>query len=267
MRVLLSALFILLAGVGESTAANDRDVALTWEEAIIAVRIETPDLRRVVLGGRIDATYIADILHGMSAENPQPAIIFMHDCGHSYNDPESRQQIKFMASLGYIIFVPDSYARPDRPVSCDREERTMAPDVSHELIHELRHEEALYAIEQVLKLPWIDRNKIYLGGAGEGADVVLQIEHEALAGRFAVSPSCTYDVRHVPGTPTLILRSDRDVWYDPDHWPAAIGACEAAFRADTSTEIVVVSGALHDPLIYPEARTRFWNFMVRAAFF
>jgi dienelactone hydrolase len=267
MRILLSALLLLLAGAGESAAANDDDVAVTWTRAIVAVRIETPDLRRVVLGGRIDAGYIVDILDGMSAKYPQPAVIFLHDCGYAYNDPEGRQQIKFMASLGYIVFVPDSYARAGRPRSCDVETKTLDPTLSHDLIHEQRRSEALYAIERVLELPWIDHNKIYLGGSGEGADAALQLDHEALAGRFAISPSCTYEVRHTPSTPTLIVRSDRDLWYDIDHWPEAIGACETTFRNDAGTEIVVVDGALHDPLIYPEAKTRFWNFMVRAAFF
>ena len=268
MRVLLPALlFLMLVGTDRIAGAVDDDVAVTWDRAIVAVRIETPDLRRVVLGGRIDAGYIVDILSGMTADFPQPAIVYLHDCGHGYNDPEARQQIKFMASLGYIVFVPDSYARDDRPRSCDVETRTLDPELSHSWIHELRRNEALFAIEQVLTLPWIDHSKIYLGGAGEGADVVLQLEHEALAGRFAVSPSCTYDVLHTPTTPTLIVRSDGDLWYDVEHWPEAVGACETTFRQDTSVEIVVVDGALHDPLIYPEAKTRFWNFMVRAAFF
>ncbi len=76
-----------------------------------------------------------------------------------------------------------------------------------------------------------------------------------------------FDILHTPATPTLIVRSDRDVWYDADHWAEAGPACETAFRNDPTVEIAVVGGALHDPLIYPAARTRFWNFVVRAAFF
>ena len=63
------------------------------------------------------------------------------------------------------------------------------------------------------------------------------------------------------------MRSDRDVWYDSEHWPEATDACERLFHNDPGVELATVSGALHDPLIYPEARTRFSNFIIRAAFF
>jgi dienelactone hydrolase len=271
MREGLAALTVLLAGMATPGTAScedaPSDVLRSWESAYVAVQIETPDLRRVVLSGRINADYIVDILQGMSADYPQPVAIFLHDCGFAYNDPEARQQIKFIATLGYIIVAPDSYARMDRPRSCDVEERRFAEDVAQDRIREMRREEAAYAIERVLALPWADPRRIFLVGAGEAADALLAFDSDAIAGRIAISPSCTFDVVHAPTTPTLIMRSDRDLWYDAEHWPAAVGACERAFGNDPAVEIATLSGALHDPLIYPEARTRFWNFVVRAAFF
>ncbi len=271
MRERLAALGILLAGIAmsETAAAEDgpSDVLRSWESAHVAVQIETPDLRRVVLGGRINAGYIVEILDGMSAEYPQPVVIFLHDCGFAYNDPEARQQIKFIATLGYIIFAPDSFARFNRPRGCDVQERHFAEDVDHERLREMRREEAAYAIDRVLALPWVDPKRIFLVGAGEAADALLAFDSDAIAGRIALSPSCMHDIVHTPTTPTLIMRSDRDVWYDADHWPEATQACNRVFDNDPTVEIAVVDGALHDPLIYPAARTRFWNFVVRAVFF
>jgi dienelactone hydrolase len=267
MRGWLAVTLTLLAGMSTPVAGSEMDdVARTWNAAVVAIRIEAPDLRRVVLGGRIDADYIVDILDGMTPQYPQPAIIFLPDCDYRYNDPEARQQIKFMASLGYVVWAPDSFARENRPTSCDLQERRFESDAPNEQIHELRREEANYAIAQVLSLPWVDRDRIFLVGAGEGADALLSFDHEALAGRIAVSPSCTFGATQVR-IPTFVMRADRDVWYDSEHWPEATDACERLFRNDPGVEIATVSGALHDPLIYPEARTRFSNFIIRAAFF
>jgi len=274
MRTRLTAALLLAASMAfpPPVSAEDKtvpaigDPSQAWDAAIIAVRIETPDLRRVVLGGRIDADYIVDILSGMTPQYPQPVILFLPDCGYRYNDPEARQQFKFMASLGYIVMAPDSFARDDRPRTCDVTERRFDPGAPHAIAHEWRREEARYALQQILALPWVDPGKIFVAGAGEGADAVLGFDSKLLAGRIAISPSCMFDA--VPTrVPTLIIRSDRDVWYDADHWPAATTACDRVFGKDPTIEIATVSGALHDPLIYPDARTRFWNFVVRAAFF
>ena len=271
MRKPLAVLGILLAGIAMSgTASADDgpgDVVRSWESAMVAVQIETPDLRRVVLGGRINADYIVEILDGMTADYPQPVVIFLHDCGYAYNDPEARQQVKFIATLGYIIFAPDSFARMNRPRGCDLAERRFLEDVDHERLREMRREEAAYAIDRVLALPWVDPKRIFLVGAGEAGDAILAFESDAIAGRIAVSPSCMYNTVHTPNIPTLIMRSDRDVWYNADHWPEAAQACERVFGNDPTVEIAVLDGALHDPLIYPAARTRFWNFVVRAEFF
>jgi len=271
MRASLAALGILLAGIAASETARAEDgpsdVLRSWESALVAVRIETPDLRRVVLGGRINADYIVEILDGMSEEYPQPVVIFLHDCGFAYNDPEARQQIKFIATLGYIVFAPDSFARMNRPRGCNVEERSFAEDVDQDRLREMRREEAAYAIDRVLALPWVDTKRVFLVGAGEAGDAILAFDSDAIAGRIALSPSCMREIVATPATPTLIMRSDRDLWYDADHWPEATDACRRAFGNDPTVEIAVVDGALHDPLIYPAARTRFWNFVVRAAFF
>jgi dienelactone hydrolase len=267
----LAALGILLAGIAPSGAAladdEPSDVLRSWESALVAVQIETPDLRRVELGGRINASYIVKILDGMSEEYPQPVVIFFHDCGFAYNDPEARQQIKFIASLGYFVFAPDSFARRNRPRGCDAAERRFLEDVDQVALRAMRLEEIVYALDRVLALPWVDPKKIFIVGAGEAGDALLAFDSGLIAGRIALSPSCMFEIVHTPATPTLIMRSDRDVWYDSDHWAAAGPACENAFGNDPTVEIAVVDGALHDPLIYPAARTRFWNFVVRANFF
>lgn len=267
----LAVLGILLAGIVPSHAAlaedGPSDVLRSWESALVAVQVETPDLRRVELGGRMNAGYIVEILDGMDPAYPQPVVIFFHDCGFAYNDPEARQQIGFIASLGYIIFAPDSFARRDRPRGCDTATRTFAEDVDQVKLRAMRREEMEYALDRVLALPWVDQKKVFLVGAGEAGDALLAFDSDLIAGRIALSPSCMYDMVHTPTTPTLIMRSNRDVWYDSEHWAAAGPACDRAFGNDPTVEIAVVDGALHDPLIYPAARTMFWNFVVRAAFF
>src|SRR5690606_10742451 len=118
MRGRIAGWVAMLAGAAMalSAAAADRpnDVVRTWETAFVAVQIETPDLKRIELGGRIGADYIAEILQGMSPTLKQPVVIFISDCNYRSNDPEARQQIKFIASLGYIVFAPNSFARIGR---------------------------------------------------------------------------------------------------------------------------------------------------------
>ena len=257
------------AAMALSAAAADRpnDVVRTWETAFVAVQIETPDLKRIELGGRIGADYIAEILQGMSPTLKQPVVIFISDCNYRSNDPEARQQIKFIASLGYIVFAPNSFARIGREPACDVVARRFLDGTDFTTLHELRREEAAYAIERVLALPWVDPDRIFLIGAGDGADAVLNFSHEAITGRIAISPSCMFDMTAAPAIPTLIVRADRDVWYSHEHWPGAAEACTQKLKNDPTIEIASIDGTLHDPLIYPEGRARFWNFMVRAAFF
>lgn len=245
--------------------ALDSDLAQTWAQAQVFVRYEDDQLNLRVISGPLNQPYMQRFL-ALHITDPQPVIIHLHGCGRSDDLSDVRNQGRALAELGYVVIAPDSFVRHDRPTGCDP--RTQLRDFSAPLaqIQQWRIEELSYALTRVLEAPWADKLRIFAGGFDEGGDAVLAFSDPALAGRFVIAAPCRFQPLRDDKLPTLVIVSNRDLWFNADHEPEARGRCRQKLRGSTNVSLFEPDGVLHDALIYEEARIALWNFLVRASF-
>jgi dienelactone hydrolase len=245
--------------------AQDSDLAETWAQAQVFLRYEDDELNLRVISGPMSQPYIQRLL-SLHAADPQPVVIHLHGCGRSDDLADVRNQGRALAELGYIVIAPDSFVRHDRPSGCDA--RTQMRDFTAPLaqIQQWRLAELSYALGRVLDAPWADKLRIFAGGFDEGGDAVLAFADPALAGRFAIGAPCRFPPQRADKLPTLVIVSNRDLWFDAGHEPEARGRCRQMLRGATNVSLFESDGVLHDALIYEESRVALWNFLVRASF-
>jgi dienelactone hydrolase len=245
--------------------ALDGDLAETWAQAQVFVRYEDDELNLRVISGPMNQPYMQRFL-ALHATDPLPVIIHLHGCGRSDDLADVRNQGRALAELGYVVIAPDSFVRHDRPSGCDA--RTQMRDFTAPLaqIQQWRIEELSYALTRVLEAPWADKLRIFAGGFDEGGDAVLAFSDPALAGRFAIAAPCRFQPLRDDKLPTLVIVSNRDLWFNADHEPEARGRCRQKLRGSANVSLFESDGVLHDALIYEESRVTLWNFLVRASF-
>jgi dienelactone hydrolase len=245
--------------------ALDSDLASTWDHAQVFLRYEDSDLNLRVISGPMDQPYIRHFL-ALHAADPLPIVIHLHGCARSDDLADIRNQGSTLAELGYIVIAPNSFARHDRPISCDP--RTQKRDFEAPLaqIQKWRIDELSYALAQVLNAAWADKAHIFAGGFDEGGDAVLAFTDPALAGRFAIGAPCRFEPQRAEKLPTMVIVSDHDLWFDAGHEPEARERCRRRLRGATNVSLFEPNGVLHDALIYEESRVTLWNFLVRASF-
>jgi dienelactone hydrolase len=259
------------AGAGEggllpaSDGAADADLAATWDHAQIYLRYEDEDFNLRIIGGALEAPYIQAFL-AQDASDPQPVVIHLHGCQRSDDLADIRNQGRALAEMGFIVVVPDSFARADRPETCDPLTLRRVENAPFAQVQRWRIEELAYALKQVLAAPWADKSKIFAGGFDEGGDAVLAFADPALAGRFAIGAPCRFAPAAAPMLPTLVIASKNDLWFDGEHEAQAQGRCRRLLRGQSNVGFFAPEGVLHDALIYEEARIALWNFLVRASF-
>lgn len=268
MRRLAARIVSLTIVLGPAAALGDDEiVARTWQEAQIYVRYETEELTYGVIGGPMKAGYIRKLLDRYAESEPQPVIIHLHGCGRSDGLSDIQSEGRAMAELGFIVVAPDSFARPNRPESCDARRAERFPNAPHALINEYRLEELRYALAQVLAAPWADSNRIFVSGFDDGADAVLGFRDPAVLGRIAIGASCRFTPVLDPKLPTLVIVARNDLWFSETREPELAGECRRKLGGQTNVTILEPEGVLHDALIYNEAKIALWNFLVRASFF
>lgn len=243
-----------------------RDVVRSWDGASLFLPVDDPDYRIVVLDGPIHAPYMRRARERTDPRTLRGIIIHLHGCSYSRRDMTVRGQARFMASLGYAVIVPNSFRRLYRPQTCDPERRMGLPRARYLEVHRMRQEELAYAIARARAIPGWQSHAVYASGYSEGADAVVAFEHPQLRGRIAIGASCWLGGKPDDDAPILVITSTDDVWYGETTWPAARGLCRRTLAGEPSVELLEPRGAMHDALIYGEARTALWNFLVRIAY-
>lgn len=261
--VALSALIALRPPI--SVAAEVDPVRLTWEQAQIFIQYEDPDLNFSILDDSADRPYIREQLT-LRAIAPGPVAIVMHSCAERQGLYDIRDLARALAEMGFLVVAPNSFARPDRVEGCDWRRQMRDPEISREMLQQMRLEELRYALARVREAPWALREQIFIAGFDEGADAVLGFTDPAIAGRIAVGAPCYSAVARDPALPTLVIETEADRWFAEGREPEALGRCRAKLSGAGEVEYVLLDGALHDPMIYEPARVALWNFLVRVNF-
>ncbi|MGE0702001.1 MAG: hypothetical protein AB7O57_23085, partial [Hyphomicrobiaceae bacterium] len=193
-------------------------------------------------------------------------IVHLHGCTFRGRDLDVRSQARVMASLGYVVVVPNSFRRLYRPATCDPSRFIGLPGAPYLDVHRMRQEELHYAIGRVLAYPWARADGLYVSGHGEGGDAVVDFDDPRVRGRIAIGSSCWLGATRDPTALTLVITARNDLWYSADTWPQAQGLCRRRLAGDPMAEVLEPDGTLHNALIYWESQIALWNFLVRSAY-
>lgn len=94
-----------------------------------------------------------------------PLLVYLHGCG-GLND-DSREWGRTLKNFGFIVVQPDSLAIPGRKSNCDPKSQRGGLIPGFDATR-LRDEELRQARDELHKLAWLDKKKIFLMGHSEG---------------------------------------------------------------------------------------------------
>ncbi|MEM8784497.1 MAG: hypothetical protein AAGF19_01415 [Pseudomonadota bacterium] len=210
MRALLTAFALSAALATQTPAFADADpgsaseIGLTWSEGLFYV----PSGDKVLRGK------IGKELSGIAPSSPVPAVVFMHGCDGISSVP--KRSAKIYSEAGYAVFLPDSFARTNKPLSCNP---LTAQGSLHREVLGWRHAEATHAVEQVRDLDWIQQDNVFLVGHSEGAITAATYEGPPVSARIVEGWTChagwpEYHGLKAPASePVLSLVGELDPWF------------------------------------------------------
>ncbi len=173
----------------------------------------------------------------IKANAKAPAVLFLHGCSGIIRGGVGYRIL--LMSEGYAIFEPDAFARPGH--TCDRSSLRM------------RHEELIYALAQIRKLPWVDQERIILMGDSQGGRTVARWDEPGFAAHIILAASCDWNsekTQRLPrapdGVPVLAVIGSEDGYF-------AGSQCQISRNVGGSNS-VVIPGAGHDILGNPELK-------------
>ncbi len=186
-------------------------MALTWQRAHVALPRLAPGMRTTL--GLLRDPDVQAALAAVPPDLKVPAILYLHGCNGIGGEEESAKL--FLMDQGYPVFLPDSFARPNRRSNCAVGTATTAyaPEAPG-----LRLAELDYALERLKALGFVDR--VFLVGYSEGGLAVASIEKSPLpiAGIAITAWHCQgrdgyVGVKAPRDVPVLAILGDNDPWY------------------------------------------------------
>ena len=173
-------------------------------------------------------------------------VVYAHGCdGLSDISAETG---RFLARAGYLVVEPDSFARRDKPVSCEPAAHLGG---LHRAVLGWRQAELRAAAARLAALPHLQPGGPVLMGHSEGAIAVATLTGIASRARVIEGWTCEAGwpeyrgLRAPPEEPVLALVAQDDPWFRS---PALHGDCGAfmAGRAHSRSIVYRPPGYLHD---------------------
>ena len=249
MKITPWVIILCLCTIATAQAATKTETELvrTWQRGYVWVSVEG-----VILSGRI-----ADFAEEIAASDPQaPVILYAHGC--SGIDLASTATAFWLAQNGYTVFMPDSFARRDKPVSCIPEETRGG---LHRAALSWRQAEISNALAEIKALS-AEPRKIALMGLSEGGNATATWQGPRVDARVIEGWGCHAAWEEYRGLkaradePVLSFVGDRDPWFQRDFLRGSCGA----FMTDSNKTAVTYS----TPDDLAEAHYLMWNDRVRA---
>jgi len=225
-----------LAGEADDPAELDR----TWRHAQVFLPDASPSGYR-----SIPAEALAEALAARAER--LPVVVYAHGCAGLGR--ASTRTGQFLARAGYLVVAPDSFARADKPASCDPSKRRGG---LHRGVLAWRQAEVGHAIAEVGGLP--NTGTVFLMGFSEGGITAATYRGLPVAGRIIEGWTChagwpEYRGLNAPlDEPVLAFVAARDPWFK---LPVLQGDCGAFMEDRPDSRSVVV----RDP---PELAVSHW---------
>jgi len=255
---LLAVPLLACALAAAAQPSTDAEVVRTFEQGRVHLRLE----------GALKELNIAQALplfYGAQQQAFRGAVVYLHGCDGV--NVLSVKTADLLAAEGYVVFVPDSFARTTKPTSCDASRHLGG---LHREVLAWRQAEADHALKRVKTLPSIDPSKVFLMGLSEGAIATATYVGETVAGRIIEGWTChagwpEYRGLHAPpAEPVLALSSENDPWFQQ---PVLRGDCGAFLTTPSALRRSVVfrpphpAASHHDLMWNADARRQVLEFL------
>ncbi len=224
-------LSFLACGTALAQADDAAELERTWQEAWVFLPDEGP------LGYR--ELSVRELPQALAeAKTPLPAVVYAHGCAGHWQ--ASTATGAFLAKAGFLVVMPDGFARENKPVSCIPTKRQGG---LHRAVLAWRQAEVAKAIEEVGGLPGVREDAIFLMGHSEGGITTATFEGPPLAGRVVEGWTCHAGwpeyrgLKGPPDEPLLTLVAADDPWF---RLPILAGDCGAYMQDRTQARSLVV---------------------------
>jgi hypothetical protein len=183
-------LLVLLALCGLSasaTADETKGLQATWNDGFFRVPASATIDGRGCTGGMVanDTCYTK-----IDISRTHPVVIFATRCTGGFGASEA-------VSKFTITVVPSTPSRPNWRSNCrvDAEKPDKGgflglPFKEDRNAMELRFAEVRHAYAELMEMPWVDKNRIYLAGLSEGGAVAALYSGDRFAGKIILGWTC-----------------------------------------------------------------------------
>lgn len=258
--ITVAALLALLVIMGSGRAEPvDETAALaaTWTKARYYLPAAFNPAGTGPIGGGRDMASIAAALAAIPAGRKVPTVLYLHGCSGFGNSGSVNAMM--LATAGYMVVAPDSFARPGRIRTCDSKRHvSVVPRAVNSRVRDMRVAEIRYALVRMKELPWVDRDNLFLFGHSQGAAAAAEYRGAEFRARIVSGTRCIRGIGAPASEPMLAVFSARDPWFrDPK-------ARNCRDRAKSpKVEVLELPGRDHLVANVPEARRAMIEFLAR----
>jgi hypothetical protein len=161
-----------------------------------------------------------------------PVLILMHGC--TGITQEERSWANIISKLGFVVVLPDSFARSNRVSNCNA--NTYKGTGAFPLADRYRQEEISYALDKLQTVTWSDKDNIFLMGHSEGGRASALASQKGFKGKIISGWICNHiygDLHGINGDRTMPMLA---VAYLNDPWRG--GPMNQARCMDQAKDIV-----------------------------
>ncbi|MDP6709593.1 MAG: hypothetical protein QF893_24915, partial [Alphaproteobacteria bacterium] len=112
-----------------------------------------------------------------------PTVLYLHGCAGL----DGLTPLRAMARRGFAVVAPDSFARRFRPRQCDPATLRGGRNV---YVFDFRAAEISYAVHRFRRLPWVDKQRLFMLGVSEGGLAVAQYRGDEFRARAITEWTC-----------------------------------------------------------------------------
>lgn len=239
MKFLIILILTLFAGIAKSN-----DVESSWNKAQVFLP-----------GGTVPIT-----INDIKSNQIYPVVLYLHGCTGIVNWHDHDWGVT-LSQNGFIVIMPDSMARAGRIPNCDPVSKTGGLFLR---AHDYRQQEITYALEQIQKSHWADKNRIFLIGHSEGGTAVARSEHKGTRGNVILAWTCAWrgdrfmaGIHSPKNVPVLAIAAKKDEWRVGK---ITEGRCADNANGRKVTQIDL-DGSVHATTKYPESKPAVLNFL------
>jgi dienelactone hydrolase len=251
--------FTAPAEMVEADWSDPAEMQRTWDAALVRIPGIDTKIRKFSMHELTETSF--------PKQTKYPTVIYLHGCSGVWQGTYRR--IDFLATNGFAVIAPLSFARKKYPQSCDT--RTYRGGLYRPTL-KMRLFDAGFAIRNAKRLSWVDSNNVFLMGLSQGGITTATFHSKDSAAsvnaRIVEGWTCNSDweeyqgINAPKGEPVLTLVGERDPWFQR---PVTKGDCGEFLNTKNGSHSVVFRtnplGSRHELLEFKEVQQTVLKFL------